>query len=88
MGTVLHEFIESARALTGARYGVITTIDAAGGAAGLSSPPASRRTSTCSSQPGPTGRGLVRVSFENAYAKTAGQRAARCPRSAIISDFR
>ena len=30
MGTVLHEVVESARALTGARYGVITTIDAAG----------------------------------------------------------
>ena len=30
VGTVLHEVVESARALTGARYGVITTIDAAG----------------------------------------------------------
>ena len=30
MGTVLHEVVESARALTGASYGVITTIDAAG----------------------------------------------------------
>ena len=28
--TVLHEIVESARALTGARYGAITTIDAAG----------------------------------------------------------
>ena len=30
VGTVLHEVVESARALTGARYGVITTIDAVG----------------------------------------------------------
>ena len=30
LGTVLHEVVDSARALTGARYGVITTIDEAG----------------------------------------------------------
>ena len=35
VGTVLHEVVESARALTGARYGVITTHRRRGGAAGL-----------------------------------------------------
>ena len=31
LDTVLHEIVESARAVTGARYGCITTIDDKGG---------------------------------------------------------
>ena len=43
VGTVLHEVVESARALTGARYGVITP-STPRGSCRTSSPPASRRT--------------------------------------------
>ena len=39
VGTVLRETVDSARALTGARYGVITTIDDAGCSRRTSSPP-------------------------------------------------
>ena len=40
LGTVLQEVVDSARALTGARYGAITTIDARRAGSASSSPPA------------------------------------------------
>ena len=59
--TVLNEVVGSARALTGARYGAIATIDDAG-VPRTSSPRASPRRSTASWWNGPTGHGCSSIS--------------------------
>ena len=61
LDTVLHEVVESARALTGARYGAITTVDEQVNLRS-SSPPASRRTSTGSCWNGRKGCGSSSIS--------------------------
>ena len=60
--TVLHEVVDSARALTGARYGVITTIDDAETAPELRQLRLHSRPSTSNWPTGPTGRGSSNTS--------------------------
>ena len=54
LDTVLPEVVDSARALTGARYGMIATVDE-GGAIRSSSPPTCRRSSAGTWRTGRTG---------------------------------
>ena len=80
LGTVLQEIVETARTLTGSRYGLITTVDDSVNR-GTSSPPASRRKSASScwtgrkgpalrAPPGPAG--AMRLRDFPAYLRSLG----------------